>query len=142
MSILALVPILILLGSILMVTLPVYPKVTATIVVQLREPKFSLQSAKLERLTFAGGSSLVKNQIILYPISTTPTTTFELAIEVSYARQVLAQSSYSALQAGLYSFSVVLDPRPEQTNVFYHLKMTVKLPYESPIVIEADVPPA
>jgi hypothetical protein len=128
-------------------TMPIFPRVSVTFEAQSPSwgvpPSLALRDAKLDRLTLASASSVAKNRIFLYPISTQPTATFDLALEASYSDRLLASDSWEDLPIGLYSFTVVFYPTlQEQQAVYYHVKITATFQYGAPVVIEADVPPS
>jgi len=118
---------------------PLYPRIMGTFRTQTIEPRFTLLDTKLERLTIAQAASISKGTVFLYQISTTSQGVFDISIIVSYSGQLVAQVDQSGVPMGLYSFSVVLGPRPEQQGIYYHVTIVTNLPNVP--TIEADVPP-
>jgi predicted membrane protein len=121
---------------------PAFPKVTATVKVQWSDPRLQLTDARLEKMTFAQAASISRGTIFLYAINTQPQTKFTLSVVVSYSGQTLAQGVWSDIPLGLYSFSVVLNPQTEQTNVFYQLSMVASFSDGQSVQIQGIVPPS
>lgn len=135
--------VVVLLGVVFIAIQPIYPKITGTIQTQLAEPRFSLSSPKLDRLTLAQASNIAKGEVFLYqgPPSI-PETKFTLLIQVYYGTDKIAEQSFADIQTGQYYFSVVLNPRIEQQNVLYNLHLVASFPDGIEVHITSLVPPS
>lgn len=122
---------------------PIYPKITGTIQTQLFEPRFSLSSPKLDRLTLAQASNIAKGVVFIYqgPPSV-PQSKFTLLIQVYYGSDKVVEQSFQDIQTGQYYFSVVLNPRIEQQDVLYSLHLVASFPDGIEVHINSLVPPS
>ena len=134
--------VVVLLGFMFLIAYPIYPRVTGTLSTQLGEPRFSLVSPKLDRLTVAQASNIEKGHIFIYQGPTTPATTFTLRIVVYYGNEMITDQSWDGLQIGQYYFSVVLNPRIEQQNILYNLKLMATFADGRTVEIDSLVPPS
>ncbi len=129
---------------------PIYPRISGYVQIQSSPQIFTVLPAKLERLTIAAASSIQKDRIFFYSITneTKGIVVDQVNMEVSYAGQPLAHlTPLTRVHSGTYAFSVVLSYsfltlQSEKPNIYYHLKLTVKISEGLVKTVEADVPPA